>query len=196
MSAHIRLRQFTILKSFVCRRFLPRKPQFVLSFRQTTAYNTKQPRRNKSPWLLLFCVRSLLRVFLFADLSDRLHDIVAELAAGAAVLAACDFELLSSYIQMSSALSRRSALLLLADMGEQHDTRSEHRAGVCVLRSALANHSRSRAVNGLKHRVALADVCAAGSADAALEFRRLVGDYIAVEIRENEYLEVAAALRR
>ena len=49
-------------------------------------------------------------------------------------------------------------------------------------------------MNGLKHRVALADVCAAGSADAALELRRLIGDYIAVEIRENEYLEVAAAL--
>lgn len=33
-------------------------------------------------------------MFLLADLSDRLHDIVAELAAGAAVLATCDFELL------------------------------------------------------------------------------------------------------
>ncbi len=49
-------------------------------------------------------------------------------------------------------------------------------------------------MNCLKHSVFLADVCAAGSADAAHEFGSLVGDYITVEVRKNEYLEILAAL--
>lgn len=49
-------------------------------------------------------------------------------------------------------------------------------------------------MDSLEHRVTLADVCAAGCADAALELGSLVGDYIAVEVRENEDFEVAAAL--
>ena len=32
-----------------------------------------------------------------------------------------------------------------------------------------------------------------GSANAALEFRRFVGDDVAVEVRQHKYLEVAAA---
>ena len=50
-------------------------------------------------------------------------------------------------------------------------------------------------MDSLEHRVTLADVCAAGCADAALELCRLVGDDVAVKVRENEYLEVLAALR-
>ena len=132
--------------------------------------------------------------FLLADLSDCLHDIVAEFAAGATVLAACDFELLVLVHADVERSLEQIGFFLLADVGEEHHARSEHRAGIGVLCSALANHSRSRAVDSLEHRVTLADVCAAGCADAALELSSLVGDYVAVEIRENEYLEVAAAL--
>lgn len=49
-------------------------------------------------------------------------------------------------------------------------------------------------MDSLEHRVTLADVCAAGCADAALELSCLVGDDVAVEVRENEDFEVAAAL--
>ena len=54
-----------------------------------------------------------------------------------------------------------------------------------------------RAVNGLKHGVALADVGAAGGADAALELGRLVGDDVAVQVGQNKHLEIACgAFRR
>ena len=49
-------------------------------------------------------------------------------------------------------------------------------------------------MDSLEHRVTLADVCAAGCADAALELGSLVGDDVAVEVREDEDFEVAAAL--
>jgi len=49
-------------------------------------------------------------------------------------------------------------------------------------------------VDGLEHGVLLADVGATGRADAALELGGLVGQDVAVEIREDEDLEVAAAL--
>ena len=48
-------------------------------------------------------------------------------------------------------------------------------------------------MDSLKHGVALAYIGASGSADASLELGGLIGDYIAVEIRKNEHLEVAAA---
>ena len=89
-------------------------------------HKTQNSHGDFSPQLLPFCVRSLLRVFLFADFSDSLHDIVAELAAGAAVLAACDFEL---FVLIHTDVERsfeKIGLLLLADVGEQHDARSEH----------------------------------------------------------------------
>ena len=47
---------------------------------------------------------------------------------------------------------------------------------------------------GLKHGIALADVSAAGSAYSALELGRLIGDYIAVKVRQNKDLEIPAAL--
>ena len=50
-------------------------------------------------------------------------------------------------------------------------------------------------MDSLEHSVLLADVCAAGSTYAALELCSFVGDDIAVKVRENEYLEVLAALR-
>ena len=46
----------------------------------------------------------------------------------------------------------------------------------------------------LEHRVARADIRAAGGADSALELRRFVGDDVAVEVRQHEDGEVAAAL--
>ena len=51
-------------------------------------------------------------------------------------------------------------------------------------------------MDSLEHRVTLADVCAAGRADAALELGSLVGDYIAVEVRKDENLEVACGASR
>ena len=45
-----------------------------------------------------------------------------------------------------------------------------------------------------RHGVVVAQVCAAGSADAALELRRLVGDDIAVEVGEDEHLKVSPTL--
>ena len=49
-------------------------------------------------------------------------------------------------------------------------------------------------MDSLKHGVFLADVCAARRADAALELGGLVGDYVAVKVGQDEYLEVLAPL--
>lgn len=50
-------------------------------------------------------------------------------------------------------------------------------------------------MDSLKHSVLLADVCAAGSAYAALELCGFIGDDVAVKVREDEYLEILAAFR-
>ena len=47
-------------------------------------------------------------------------------------------------------------------------------------------------MDGLKHGVAVADVGAARRADAALQLRGLVGDDIAVEVRQQQHLKAAA----
>ena len=85
-------------------------------------------------------------------------------------------------------------LSLIPDVGEQHHRCAEHGAGVGVLSAPFAHHAGSRAVNGLKHRVPLAEVAAAGRAYAALKFGRFVGDDVAVKVGQHKHLEVGAAL--
>ena len=86
------------------------------------------------------------------------------------------------------------SVLLISDMREQHYRRTEHGAGICVLAASLRYHAGSGAVNSLEHRILAADICGACGADTALKFRSLVGDDIAVEVRQNEHAEIAAAL--
>ena len=79
-----------------------------------------------------------------------------------------------------------------ADVPQQHDLRTQDALGVCVLAHAALDHARGRAVDGLEHGVAVADVGAARRADAALKLRGLIGDDVAVEVRQQQHLKAAA----
>ena len=48
-------------------------------------------------------------------------------------------------------------------------------------------------MNRFKHGILFADIRTACRADAALEFRRFVGDDVAVEVRKNKNFEVFSA---
>ena len=125
---------------------------------------------------------------------DGLHHIVAEFAAGAARIAARDGQLLLlQHADIERAL-KQVGLFLTADVGEKHDGCAQHGAGVCILAASLTDHAGCGAVDGLEHCIAFADICAARRADAALEFCGLVRDDIAIQVRQDEDAEIAAAL--
>ena len=125
---------------------------------------------------------------------NGLHHIIAKFAACAARITACDGQLLLlQHADVKRALEQ-VRLFLAADVGEEHHGRAQHRAGIRILAAALADHAGGGAMNRLKHGVALADICAACRANTTLEFGSLIRDDIAVEVRQDEHAEVAAAL--
>ena len=70
-----------------------------------------------------------------------------------------------------------------ADVPQEHDLRAQDALGVGIVAHAALDHARGRAVDGLEHGVAVADVGAARRADTALQLRGLIGDDVAVEVR-------------
>ena len=146
--------------------------------------------------LFWFCAAIVFTNFFSSKLKglDGAHHVIAELGAGAAGVAARDGERLfreHAFVQRGGEFVR---LGLVADVGQQHHAGAQHAARVCVLGASLLHHARRRAVNGLKHGVALADVAAARRAYAALEFGRFVSDDVAVQVGQHEHLKIGAAL--
>ena len=95
---------------------------------------------------------------LFGQIFNRLHNIIAELTAGTAGVAAGYTELfLFKHTNVESA-GKKIGLVLLADVGKQHYCGSEHRAGIGIFIAAFLHHTGCGAVDGLKHGVALAQV--------------------------------------
>ena len=81
----------------------------------------------------------------------------------------------------------------LTDVLEQHHGGAQHGGRVRVLSAPLLHHARRGTVDGLEHRVALADIGRTRGAYAALNLGRLVGDDIAVQVGQHDHLEIAAA---
>ena len=77
-------------------------------------------------------------------------------------------------------------------MPQEHDLRAQDALGIGVIAHAALDHARGRAMDGLEHGVAVADVGAARRADAALQLRGLVGDDVAVEVRQQQHLKLPA----
>lgn len=125
---------------------------------------------------------------------EGVHDVLCELLAGCATLAAGDGELLFFKRADVERTLELVGSVLIADVGEEHYCCAKHRAGVGVDSSALVYHSRRRAVDGLEHSVLFTDVCASCRADAALELCGLIGNDITVKVGKKKNLEVAAAL--
>ena len=96
----------------------------------------------------------------------------------------------SNVSQISRAISSFPRAIGEADVIEEHGAAADETAGVGVLDASLLDHARRAAVDRLEHRVALADIGAAGGADAALKLRRLVGQDVAVEVGQSDDAEV------
>ena len=80
-----------------------------------------------------------------------------------------------------------------ADMAEQK-FRSLDKAGrIGIFASALFHHTRGASVDSLEHGIVVSDIGASGSAYTALDLGGLVGDDIAIQVRQYENLELVSA---
>ena len=80
-------------------------------------------------------------------------------------------------------------------MPQQQLCRLQNAGGIGVVPLAVGDEPGGGAVDGLEHSILTASVGAARRAYAALNLGGLVGDDVAVEVGQHEYLELAANLR-
>lgn len=67
-------------------------------------------------------------------------------------------------------------------------------ARICILPDAVLHHARRRSVYCLKHRISSAYVGASCCSHSALKLSRFIGDYVTIQIRQDEYVEIAVDL--
>ena len=75
-------------------------------------------------------------------------------------------------------------------MPQEHGTGLDHGRRVCIFAHAPLDHTGCRAVDGFKHSVLVADVGRASRTHAALNLGSFVGDDIAVQVGQQDHLEL------
>ena len=79
-------------------------------------------------------------------------------------------------------------------MAQHHFAGLKEAGRICVFCNAVLYHTRSAAVDSFKHCVSVTDVCTSGCTYASLNLSGFIGDYIAVEIWKDKYIEVGINL--